>query len=496
VSDEGSHPGEGVETHRLHPLTVLLEVGRVLGRFAWFLVMLIVVSSLGGRQADPATWIFFLAGSGILVALARYLSLRYWIDGGRLVIRSGIISRQLRTIPLDKIQNVELRQNAIQQLAGVVDFRIETAAGPEAEAHLAVLARDEAERLKGELLSDRGLLADEPEAAPPSHVIWQASLGDLLLLGATSNRAGAIVGALAGLLFFLGQELPLYFERLQKGLAGVAGVVSPLLAGAVLLGAMLLLGWLLSIVLTVVRYFGFQVTREPDGRLRRRYGLLSRFETVVNPVRIQLLRLGASWLRRRLGFWEVAAHTAGSSFDGQRSGSALLCPLLRRGEIAGFCDQLLPGLDLDTVDWRPVSPATIRRGFIRYLFVAVVLVGSATAGFDHWAWTAALVPGALLAWGLARRRYRVLAWARHAGHLVSRTGVLHRRLTIVPESKIQWVGLTQSPFQRRLGIASASVATAAGAAHIVDLEEATAAELQRSLSSAASAAGAWLPDAV
>jgi putative membrane protein len=304
------------------------------------------------------------------------------------------------------------------------------------------------------------------------------------------------VGALAGLLVFLGQELPRYFERLQKGLAGVAGVVSPLLAGAVLLGTMLLLGWLLSIVLAVVRNFGFLVTREPDGRLRRRYGLLSRFETVVNPARIQLLRVGASWLRRRLGFWEVAAHTAGSSFDGQRSGSALLCPLLRREEMAGFCDQLLPGLDLDVVDWRPVSPATIRRGFLRYLFIALVLVGAAALALGHWTWIVALVPGALLAWALALRRYRVLAWALHAGHLISRTGVLHRRLTIVPESKIQWVGLTQSPFQRRLGIASATVATAAGAAHIVDLAEETAVELQRSLSSAASAAGAWLPDAV
>jgi putative membrane protein len=487
---------DAVDAHRLHPLTVLLEVGRVVGRFAWFLVMLLVVSTFGERQADPATWIFFLAGSGILVALARYLSLRYWVDGRHLVIRSGIVSRQLRTIPLDKIQNVELRQNAIQQLANVVDFRIETAAGPEAEAHLAVLARDEAERLKAELLSGRGVPTDEAEAAPRARVLWQARLGDLLLLGATSNRAGAIVGALAGMLFFLGQELPQYFERLQEGLSGIAGVVSPLLAGAVLLGAMLVLGWLLSIALTVVGYFGFQVTREPDGRLRRRYGLLSRFETVVSPARIQLLRLGASWLRRRLGFWEVAAHTAGSSFDGQRSGSALLCPLLRREEIAGFCDQVLPGLDLDAVAWRPVSRATIRRGFLRSLFVVLILASALSAGLGHWAWLSVLVPGAPLAWFLAVRRYRVLAYARHAGHLVARAGVVRRHLTVVPESKIQWVGLTQSPFQRRLGIASATVATAAGAARIVDLEEETALELQKALSGAASAAGAWLPDAV
>ncbi|HEX9188168.1 MAG TPA: hypothetical protein VGB87_13905, partial [Vicinamibacteria bacterium] len=65
----GPRPGEGTEARRLHPLTVLLEVGRVLGRVLWFFVVLMVVGSLGGRRADPGTWLFVLAGSGILVAL-------------------------------------------------------------------------------------------------------------------------------------------------------------------------------------------------------------------------------------------------------------------------------------------------------------------------------------------------------------------------------------------------------------------------------------------
>jgi len=495
VTDEDVRPGEAVETHRLHPLTVLLEVGRVLGRVVWFFVLVMVVGSLGGRQADPATWIFLLAGSGIIVALARYLSLRYWVDKGHLVIRSGIVSQQLRTIPLDKIQNVELRQNAVQQLAGVVDFRIETAAGPRAEAHLSVLSLDEASRLKAEVLAGRGGAEVSGEAEPSPVVVWQASASDLVLLGATSNRAGAILGALAGLVLFIGQELPHYFEALQKGLAEIVGVVSALLAGGVLLGTALVLGWFLSIGLTVVGYYGFQLTREPDGRLRRRYGLLSRYETVVNPARIQLLRLGASWVRRRLGFWEVAAHTAGSAFEGKGAGSALLCPLLRTRERARFCDRLFPGLDLDTVEWRPVSRATIRRGFVRYLVLAVIVTVVAATALGPWASTL-MVPGAVAAWLLALRRYQVLGHARHAGHLLSRTGVFHRSVTVVPESKIQWVGVLESPFQRRLGIASAVVGTAAGTAHIVDLEASEAIDLQTALSGAASAAGAWLPDAV
>ena len=89
----------------------------MLGRVAWFFVVVVAVGSLGGRRADPGTALFVLAGSGVLVALARYLSLRYWVESGTLVIRSGIVSRQVRTIPLERIQNVELRQNAVQRVA-------------------------------------------------------------------------------------------------------------------------------------------------------------------------------------------------------------------------------------------------------------------------------------------------------------------------------------------------------------------------------------------
>ena len=47
-------------------------------------------------------------------------------------------------------------------------------------AHLAVLARDEAERLKAELLSGRATPTGETEAGPRPTVIWQAGLGDLV----------------------------------------------------------------------------------------------------------------------------------------------------------------------------------------------------------------------------------------------------------------------------------------------------------------------------
>ena len=51
-----------------------------------------------------------------------------------------------------------------------------------------------------------------------------------------------------------------------------------------------------------------------------------------------------------------------------------------KGELAGFCRRLQPGLDVDAVDWRPVSRAGLRRGFVRYLVLSLVAAGAAGCG--------------------------------------------------------------------------------------------------------------------
>lgn len=94
-----------------------------------------------------------------------------------------------------------------------------------------MLSVEAACRLKAEIFAGRSDVAGQ-DAAPSPVVVWKAGLSDLLILGATSNRAGAIPGALAGLFFFLGQELPRYLAVLQEGLFEILGVVSPALAGA------------------------------------------------------------------------------------------------------------------------------------------------------------------------------------------------------------------------------------------------------------------------
>ena len=118
-----------------------------------------------------------------------------------------------------------------------------------------MLSLEAAHRLKAELLAGRNP-AEDAGTVPSRVVVWQAGLADLGAARRDLEPGGRHPRRAGGILLFLGQELPAYFRRLQEGLAGIVGAVSPALAAAVFLGTTLALGWLLSIGLTVVRYHG------------------------------------------------------------------------------------------------------------------------------------------------------------------------------------------------------------------------------------------------
>jgi putative membrane protein len=287
----------------------------------------------------------------------------------------------------------------------------------------------------------------------------------------------------------------------------VATAVFVAVLGIVLL---ILAGWIVSIVLTVARYYGFSL-RQSEDRLRRRYGLFTQVESVVPLRRIQVLRLEAPLLRRLARRFTVYAETAGSAVDKETGGSTPVCPLVRQGDVARLCRLAFRDLEFNQVDWRPVSRLTVRRGFIRYAAALLVLVGlgmlvdhlvTPSAGAPLVGWKALFAIPVVLAlaavWAWAR--YRALGYAETVDYLLARAGVLTRKIWVVPHGKVQSVSVNQTPFQRRLRLADVAIDTAGSqflsGAEVVDLPYETAVALQDDLSQAANAQGLWLPDGV
>lgn len=118
--------------------------------------------------------------------------------------------------------------------------------------------------------------------------------------------------------------------------------------------------------------------------------------------------------------------------------------------------------------WHRVSPrlATARR--IVLLLVAVpVLVGALVLlAVDAPAWLPAAVVGAVVVfvgwcWWLIGRRVASYGYAERADDLVVTSGILVRRLVVVPYGRMQLVDVVAGPIDRALGITTVQLHTAA-----------------------------------
>ena len=481
--DAAASPADG-GGRRLHPLTLgFAAVGIARG-----MIWPALAGGFGFGEGQLARFlpifVAVLAVPALVGAALKYALYRWRLTADELVLRSGVLNRQNRVIPLARVQNVEVRQSVLQRVFGVAELRVETAgAGQQAEAVLSVLSVAEAQSARAELLAHRRAAVPSAEAidgidrsaAPPLAAL---STREVLLAGATANEAGVIAAALAGLLQFVDDApIPFIESTAERVFARAAEAWAVFALGAV--AFFLVVGWLISIAGAVVRYHGFTLS-VAGGELRKRYGLLTVHEASVPLERVQAVRVQESLMRRMLGLASLSIETAGGT-PGQAGGAEAFVPITRRAEAARLVRGIFADAEYDAVRFNAVDPAArgrILRGYLS-LFVFAVWAPFWVARWFQvqpagrmapWLWV--VLP---LLWLLAEREYRSRGWALAPGYVVARAGVLTRVTWIVPDRKLQTLHLKSTPFQRRRGLATLVVDTAAGGrdAVVEDLSEAT-----------------------
>ena len=133
---------------RLHPISILFAFAGSLKAFAvpGLLVLVAGRSSSGGADggfgglpANWEVWMMLILIPAALMAVARHVSFRVRYESTDLVIRSGLVFRNVRHIPYSRIQNLEAVRNVFHRAFGVVEVRVENASGKETEATISVL---------------------------------------------------------------------------------------------------------------------------------------------------------------------------------------------------------------------------------------------------------------------------------------------------------------------------------------------------------------------
>jgi putative membrane protein len=413
---------------RLHPLSPLLSgaksIAVIVAALSWQ-----TLSQVGVERF--ALVVAVVAVGVVIFAVIGWLNTGYHVVGRELRIQDGLLWRRNRSIPLDRLQAVELRRPLLAQLTGLAELRLEVVGGGKTEAPLAYLTVKEAGALRERLLAlagrtpgavDRGTAdpaAQSPAAPALERPLFRVSNRDLVVSQLLTPQAFLLP---VGVAFVV-------MQFVLEGSWTFVGIASTVTAMA---------GVLLQPVRRILQDWEFRLARDPDGRLAVRYGLLETRSQIVPLNRVQaigvtwpLLWRAKDWLHMRL---DIAGYAGPQSNNDKRSDQLLPVGVFDAGRMLVW--EVLPGVDLAAL------PTTPPPGRARWLHpFALKALG------------AGLTPEVF----------------------VTRSGLLTRELTVVPYARLQSVRVIRGPLQRLLGLATVYADTAGGRSGVArdrDLAEA------------------------
>jgi putative membrane protein len=401
--DAGAAVGAG--WHRLHPLSPLINAGRLLSGLAGIFALSLVTAE------DYKAYLYQLvvAVGLVVTGFVRWLVTRWKLDGATLRIETGLLRRESRQLPMTRIQAVDVVRPFLARVLGLAALRIRLAgAGAGAGGdRLAYLTVGEAAVLRAALLAGQhGLDPATPEPAELPLITVPAGR----VIGATLLRAAPRFAALAVVAAVAAAAAPVLFLASESTLGLIA------------------LGLVTRTWQQVTGRYGFTVAASPDG-IRIRRGLLSTVAETVPFRRVQAVRLEQPLLWRPFGWCRLVVDVAGVA--GRDSGP----------KSGGLAKTLLP---------------------VGYMNEAQHLVGL-VFGHDM----PELTKPPKRARVKAPLSYHFLAAGHNRVMAVTVTGRVRKKTVYMRLEKLQSVRLTQGPVQRRLSLASVHGDAAGRRAHAV-----------------------------
>jgi putative membrane protein len=381
---------------RLHPLSPVITFARTLG-----IVLVIIVPRLVTQSGD-LVGLGVEAGVlllGVVAGFISWLVTRWRVSNHELQIETGLLRRQSIRLPLARVQAIDINRPLLARVFGLAELRVQVAGSGSGLGRLAYLPEAEADRVRAQLLAlVHGLHAGTP--APAGRVVFTVD-NRRLVLATLLGTPTVVLIALSAVAVTLGV--------LADSPATALGMIAPIFAVTALLWRRL------------NAEFALTVVEAPDG-LRVDGGLLgTRHETIPLP-RVQAVRWDEPLLWRPFGWCRLEIDVAQQRESRRDDNSAFpdraLVPVGTREQAAAVLARVLPDVDPHlALQARPPARARLK----------------------------------------APLAYRNLGFWADDRYVVCGSGVLRRRLVVVPLAKVQSLRSVQGPYARLLRLATVHV---------------------------------------
>lgn len=431
---------------------------------SWVLIPLILTKD----KSDLNLTKIVLAILAILIyilirAVLLYLNYKFKIKDNAFILKQGILNKSNISIPFEKIQHINFKQNFIQQLINVTQVEIETAGAKTVEISIKALSREKAVALKKALFTKKQELEVVENSEPTKDILHKISVGDLLKVSISENHFKSLA-LLFAFLFSGYVQVKDFLETLeldQKFDAILEENANSLLGDLFLMLFLFVFSFIISVIIsfvtTFIRHFNLQVSIE-NNRLEIDQGLITKQNNILKKQKVQSIEVLTNPIQQKLDIYNVVFKQAVS---GKVNNKKII-------KVVGFnmehINVLKNVLFLNTdfnnqKKQKPDSYYKVQLFFRSFLFLILLNLVFGLISNSLFLINMLLIPLLIV---MVLLKYKKSYYYFNKDMLVVGSGQIATKTTYFEHFKLQHIKIKQTIFQKRKNVANLVIQTASG----------------------------------
>ena len=451
----------------------------------FWIFLFILIQKFSNISESQQGFIFLGIGSLLLFLFIRsfliFQNFQFKIEEQHFILQRGILKKTSTSIPFDRIQNINFKQNIVQQFINVFEVNIETAGSSKAEISIKALSFNDANALKHSL-SSKKFGAAEVDVSSQQKPILKISFSQLIKVSLTENHLQSFLLLIALLMGFY-QQITELFEGLGKRELLEFYIEETTSSSGANVFIMIGLGMFflfISVASSMVRvffkHFNLSVFIQSNA-FKIDQGLMTKNTILLKKEKVQHITISHNPIKKKLGISFITFKQAISGKIKKKQDKIIKIVGCKKEQVAAIKNVLFPNENFENPLKKHPDLYYKKRLYFRIGFFLLVVNALLYLRFEFHPiyWGNAIILPFLI--GLIHLKYQKQYYFCTNEILVIGKGSIETHQTYLPFFKVQNITLKQSVFQVKYKVTDLIFQTASGKIRIPCLKEEDAYQL-------------------
>ena len=394
-----------------------------------------------------------------------YKNFLFKIDNNHFILQQGIISKTNTSIPFHRIQNINFKQNLVQQIINVYEVSIETAGSTDTEIAIKALNFEDANNLKSVILDSKEINESIVKQSTEKPFL-KISILELFKVSLTENHLRNLFLFFAILLGFFQQiqQIADSFGETETLDGFIKDSTNAVSTSFILVFTLLVFLTITAFITSFVRiflvHFNLSAYLKKDA-FEINQGLFTKKSIILKKQKIQNITVSTNPLKRLIGISYITFKQAVSGKINQKNEKVIKIVGCKKNQVDDVKTNLYQFKDIEAQD--KMYPDTYYKNRVylfNLLFLVIIYVSIYIFTEPFFLYSLVLILpiyGFLIQKKIKKRFYKL-----NDEMIVVGNGMIETHHTYLELFKVQNIKLKQTIFQQRSNVTDLILQTASG----------------------------------